>query len=501
MIAIVFLIVFLFLLAVAVALEVKKLWLIATKLKNYSVQYGLPLFGSGARFLGKSNEEIMKIVHQIFYETTKRPVVMWLGPMMTFCVDDPEEMQTFLNAEQFLEKPYIYQHLHNNTGLLGAPIDIWKQHRKHLNPTFNPKILQSYFPTFNAKARTLVDQMKAKVGQNIDLTRPIFKCLMDLILNTGLGMEWEMQSSRGDQLYDMFVQCMYFFQRRIVRFWLRYDFVYNLTPTGRKEHEVLTRGYQFLRSIREIKALEIAEKLDKGEDQLEESKQKNMLTWIQKCFMLFREGKFTEQHLIEEIDTLFVGGTDTTSGTIVSILVMLAVHQECQDKVFEELRDVFETADSPVNYEDLPKLPYLEMVIKETMRHLPVAPLFARKCVKDFPYKGGIIPKGSMMLMNISKLHRDERFWGPSANEFWPERFLPENFDNIHPFAYLPFSGGPRNCVGIKYAWCVTKLVLIYLLRRFKFTTKIRPEEIQTKICIMMKISNKDPVCLQPREW
>lgn len=493
--------VFIPLLAIGIYFETRKWWLNFTKLKNYEQLNGLPVLGVGYRFFGKKNDEVLKTMDEIFHKTTKRPCATWLGTTLTFCVDDPDGMQAVLNSDQFLDKPYVYEHLHNRTGLLGSPKEIWKSHRKTLNPTFNYKVIQSFFPTLNSKAKILADQTGQKIGQNINLNCAIFKCLMDMILNTQLGMNWEMQSTRGDKLYEMFIQVMGFFQHRIVRFWLRWDFIYDLTTTGRQEKSVLTRGYRFLRSIGEIKALEFADKLDKGEDVLEESKQNNTLTWIQKCFLLLREGKFTEEHVIEEIDTLFVGGTDTTTVTLVSTIILLAIHQEYQEKVFEELREVYADPDDPVTYDDIPKLKFMEMVIKETTRLFPVGPLIARKCSEDFPYKDGIIPEGSLMVLNINKMHYDERYWGPNAKEFYPERFLPENFDKIHPFAYLAFSGGPRNCIGIKYAWCVTKMILVYLLRRYKFTTHLKYEDIQTKVCCILKMANKDPVCVERREW
>lgn len=455
----------------------------------------------GYEFFGKKNEEVMNVMDNLFYRTIKKPCVMWMGPVLTFCIDQPDDMQAILSSEQFLEKPYMYQHLHNKTGLLSSPKDIWKQHRKLLNPTFNTKVLQSFFPTFNTKAKILSNKMEQKIGQNVNLNCAIFKCLMDMILNTQLGMNWEMQSSYGDKIFDITMDLMSFFQQRVVRFWLRWDLIYDLTTDGRKEHHILTRGYRFLRSIIEVKKLELADKMDRDEDLLEEAKQNNMMTWIQKCFLLQREGKFTENHVIEEVDTLFVSGTDTTTVTLVSTIILLAVHQEHQDKVFEELREVFDSPDSLVNYDDLPKLKYMEMVIKETLRHFPVGPIIARKCSEDFPYKGGIIPNGSLMILNINKMHKDKNVWGPRAKEFYPDHFLPENLKNFHPYAYLAFSGGPRNCVGIKYAWCSMKIVLVYLLRQYKFTTDLKQDDIQAKVCCVLKIANKDPVRVERREW
>lgn len=297
-------------------LEWRKWRLSSTKLKNYQKLRELPILGIGARFIGQNNEEVMTTINNLFYESAKKPFYGWFGPVLMIGIDEPDDMQVILNSEQCLDKPYIYGHLQNETGLLGSRKKVWKVHRRALNPTFNPKVLASFIPTFNTKAKILADQMEQSVGEYIEIYRPVFKCLMDMIVNTALGMKWELQNSRGDEYHDMFIQAMDFFNRRMVRFWLKWDFVYNLTMAGREEQALLKRGYQFLRAIREVKSLELADKLNDGEDVLEKNRQENSLTWIQKCFLMFRDGKFNEKELIEEIDTAFVGGTDTTTVSV-----------------------------------------------------------------------------------------------------------------------------------------------------------------------------------------
>lgn len=484
-------------------LEWRKWRVSSTKLKNYQQVRGLPILGVGSQFIGQNNEQVMATINKMFHECdgSLRPIYGWFGPVLLICIDEPEDMQIILNAEQCLDKPYMYGHLQNKTGLLGSRKEVWKVHRRALNPTFNPKVLASFIPTFNAKAKILADQLDQSVGQNIEIYRPVFKCLMDMIVNTALGMQWQLQNSRGDVYHDIFIRTMDLFNQRMVRFWLKWDFVYNLTAAGREEHALLKRGYQFLRGIREVKAIELADKMNQGEDVLETNRQTNSLTWIQKCLLLFREGKFDENELVEEVDTAFVGGTDTTTVAVSGALIMLAIRQDLQEKVVAELHEIFANADSPITYDDLSKMSYTEMVIKEALRHYPVAPFIGRECSEDLEFRDGIIPKGAVIVMNILKMHKDERIWGPNANTYYPDHFLPENISKIHPYAYLAFSGGPRNCIGIKYAWCGAKIILAYLLRRYKFTTDLKYEDVRTKMTVILKISNDRPVRVERRQW
>lgn len=481
-------------------IEIRKWFLNRTKLRAYSKLKSYPIFGVGARFIGQDNEASMRSIDQLFYEKPQ-PFAAWFGPTIAIGIDDPEDMQTILNADQCLDKPYLYEHLRNETGLFSSGKELWKVHRRALNPTFSTKIMNSFIPTFNRKAQILVQQLERHIDTEFDIYRPVFKALTDMIMNTGLGMNWELQTARGDDFHDIFTEVMSSFQSRVVRFWYKWDFIYNLTEACKRELMLLEKGYRILRSVREVKEIELSDKLEHGEDVLEKSKEENTLTWIQKCFLMYRDGIFTEQNLIEEIDTIFVGGTDTTSVTITSTLIMLAVYPEVQEKVLAELHEIFENADTPVTYEDLSKLNYLEMVIKESLRHFPVGPFIAREASEDFPFKGGIIPKGSFILLNIAKMHKDPKYWGEKANDFHPEHFLPENFSKMHPYTFLAFSGGPRNCIGIKYAWYVAKIMLTHLLRKYKFTTHLKYGDIRTKVNIILKIANQNPIRVERRDW
>lgn len=279
-------------------IEVRKWYLNRTKLRAYSKLKSYPIIGIGGRFIGCDNEASMRSIDRLFYGQ-EQPFAAWFGPTIAIGIDDPEDCQTILNADQCLDKPYLYEHLRNETGLFSSGKELWKQHRRILNPTFSTKIMSSFIPTFNRKAQTLVQQLERHVDTSFDVYRPVFKALTDMIMNTGLGMNWELQTPRGDDLHDIFTEVMGSFQSRVVRFWLKWDFIYNLTQACKRELRLLEQGYRVLRSVREVKEIELSDKLEKGDDVLEKAKKDNSLTWIEKCFLMYREGVFTEQNLIE----------------------------------------------------------------------------------------------------------------------------------------------------------------------------------------------------------
>ncbi|TFK16063.1 Cytochrome P450 4V2 [Platysternon megacephalum] len=127
--------------------------------------------------------------------------------------------------------------------------------------------------------------------------------------------------------------------------------------------------------------------------------------------------------------------------------------------------------------DDLKKLRYLECVVKEALRLFPSVPSFARTTSEDCHIKGFKIPKGTQVVIVTYALHRDPEVF-PDPEEFRPERFFPENSSGRHPYAYVPFSAGSRNCIGQRFAQMEEKAVLAIILRRFWVETSQKREEL-----------------------
>lgn len=145
----------------------------------------------------------------------------------------------------------------------------------------------------------------------------------------------------------------------------------------------------------------------------------------------------------EEVDTFMFEGHDTSSAGITFILLLLGTHQDVQERVHDEIRDaVLANGNLPLSMTQFGKLNYLDRVIKECFRIYPPVPIISRELTEDFVLDDGSrIPPGKMMHLHIFDLHRDEEQF-PDPEKFDPDRFLPENAAQRHPYAYLPFSAG-----------------------------------------------------------
>lgn len=130
---------------------------------------------------------------------------------------------------------------------------------------------------------------------------------------------------------------------------------------------------------------------------------------------------------------------------------MLAMHKNVQEKVVNELQSVFTSVDDEVDFDALNKLPYLEMVIKETLRLFPISAFTLRTSTDDFELDGYKVPAGANFILSVFTIHRDATVWGEDAGTFIPERFEPDRIKNIHPYAYVPFSGKKRISFSFKF--------------------------------------------------
>jgi cytochrome P450 family 6 len=129
----------------------------------------------------------------------------------------------------------------------------------------------------------------------------------------------------------------------------------------------------------------------------------------------------------------------------------LALNEDIQERLRSEITNVLASHNGELSYEAIMEMKYLDMVFNESMRKFPVVDLQHRKNIKDFaiPSSNLIVPKGTTVMIPVYSLHNDERFW-ENPDKFDPERFNTQNVKKIVPFSYIPFSEGPRQCIGMR---------------------------------------------------
>nr|CAD7202410.1 unnamed protein product [Timema douglasi] len=162
-------------------------------------------------------------------------------------------------------------------------------------------------------------------------------------------------------------------------------------------------------------------------------------------------GPITEKQIKEQVDTIMFEGHDTVSAGASFVICVLGAKPDIQDKVLQELDEIFGDSDRPATFNDTLNMKYLERVILETLRMFPPVPIIARLIKEELKLPSGyILPAETTVVIAQLEIHRRPESY-PNPEEFNPDNFLPENMNSRHYYAYIPFSAGPRSCVGMSF--------------------------------------------------
>ncbi|KAH8357192.1 hypothetical protein KR084_008700 [Drosophila pseudotakahashii] len=435
---------------------------------------GLPLLGIAVEYLIFYKRKMR--IRTKYLDQYGSTILVWMGPMPFVVTRDPKIAEEVfmspecINRSSQLTVPLVSTML--GDGLITLKGNRWSERRKHMNHTFRHNILLSFLPIFNAEAKTLVTFLGSQVGQGErkilnDIVRWSFRVATQTTVGTDVEQD---ESFRNDTILKSFESLMHLITMNIM-----------LPFTHNKIFSTLF-GFEEKRTV---SASHIQKMIDKIIDKKLNSKPESgaepeNTSVINKAIELYRKGEMPLDQVRAEC-TLMVGAAFETTGlTVCHTLTLLAMFPECQQAVFEELKDLFPTAgDFDVTYEDIQKMVYLERVLNETLRLIPAVPFSPRETIRDFRLSNGVvIPKGVTIGVDIFNTHRNKEFWGPDAEKFNPDHFLPDNVRDRHPYAYIPFSKGRRNCIGWKYGMMSAKLALAKILRNYQVSTSFRYEDL-----------------------
>lgn len=165
----------------------------------------------------------------------------------------------------------------------------------------------------------------------------------------------------------------------------------------------------------------------------------------------------------------FSGGFETSSSTLTFCVYELALNQDIQQKLREEIQNGLEENEGKITYDLLFSFKYLDMVTRETLRKYPIITGMLRRCTKEYkiPETDLVIPEGLNVLLPTYSIHHDPEFY-PEPSKFDPERFSPENSEQRNPITFLAFGEGPRACIGVRFGMLQMKIAIVKLLMNFE---------------------------------
>jgi cytochrome P450 len=327
-------------------------------------------------------------------------------------------------------------------GLLASDGEFWKRHHKLVLPGFHRTRIESYASTMVELARRATEGWRP--GERRDFANDMTDLTLAIVSKTLFDVDVHGDARRLGLAIEAIQDALVAHIRNpipVPAWW----------PS-----ETNTKKVRALRDVREVVKKFIDDRRASGCDR------GDLLSMLVSAE---EEGgtRMSDAEIHDEAMTLFFAGHETTSTALTWTWYLLARHPEIEQRLYAELRGA--VGDRALTPGDLGRLPYLEMVIKESMRMLPSVWSYMREPISDYRIGNAVLPGGSLLFICVYAVHHDARhFAEPEA--FRPERFEKENEKQIPRGAYIPFAAGPRVCLGKSFAMMEARLVLGTLLQR-----------------------------------
>ncbi|PBC32058.1 Cytochrome P450 4g15 [Apis cerana cerana] len=465
-------------------------------------------------------------------------VKIWIGPKLIICLIDPRDVEIILSSNVYIDKSTEYRFFKPwlGDGLLISTGQKWRNHRKLIAPTFHLNVLKSFIDLFNANARSVVEKMRKENGKEFDCHNYMSELTVDILLETAMGVSKPTRDHNAFEYAMAVMKMCDILHLRHTKVWLRPDWLFNLTKYGRNQIKLLEIIHGLTKKVIQLKKEEYksgkrniidnnAQKSNQTEsktnnivvegvsfgqsvglkddldidDDVGEKKRQAFLD------LLMEAGQngvlLSDKEVKEQVDTIMFEGHDTTASGSSFFLAVMGCHPDIQEKVIQELDEIFGDSDRPATFQDTLEMKYLERCLLETLRMYPPVPLIAREIKTDLKLASGdyTIPAGCTVVIGTFKLHRQPHIY-PNPDVFDPDNFLPEKTANRHYYAFVPFSAGPRSCVGRKYAMLKLKIVLSTILRNFRVRSDIKESEFRLQADIILKRADGFKIRLEPRK-
>ncbi|XP_063926930.1 cytochrome P450 4c3-like [Zophobas morio] len=385
---------------------------------------------------------------------------IFIGDECKVFIANAEFLEEIMSSNVHITKSNAYKFIKPlKFGLVTSTGSKWKQRRKLITPTFHFKMLDQFLEVFNASTDILVSKLSSEVGEDwTDIYPYINLLLLDVFCETAMGVKISSQEGKNSEYAQALFRYLDIVIARAFSAWKRFDFLFQFSSEYPLQEKYLETLQTFSRNIIEKRRFEKSQQVVEKTPDIGIKRNAALLD-------LLLESDLTNDDIEEEMNTFMFGGFDSTTSLVTFALLALADNPKIQQNVYKEVLEVV-GEEKYVSMQHLQDTKYLEMVIKETQRKYTSVPIVERHLEEDATICGVDFPKGTTLTLYLYGVHHNEKYF-PEPEKFDPERFLPDGQSEGHNYAFVPFSAGPRNCVGQKFALLDVKLTIIKILQKF----------------------------------
>lgn len=361
-------------------------------------------------------------------------------------------------------------------GLLISEGEFWRRQRRIAAPAFHRKHIAQLAGAMFSCTETALVRWRAMAGRPFDVAAEMRALTLDIIARTMFSTDVSAEVETVRRLVDIGVA-------------LRPNL---LDLFGLPEWLPRRLPAAYRRTIAEFDALVarlLAERRANGIDR------DDLLSMLLAAKDPETGEVMSDKQLRDEILTVLIAGHETTANALSWAWYLLARHPEAEARLHDELDHVL--GGRPAGFADLTELKWTRMILEEAMRLYPPAHTIARTAIGDDRIGGVRIPAGAFVSISIYVTHRNPNLW-PDPEHFDPERFAPAAVAQRHRFAYLPFGGGPRICIGNNFAIAEAQIIIAAIAQRYRL--RLAPgHEVRPIAQITLRAKDGIWVTLEPR--
>ena len=390
---------------------------------------------------------------------------------------NPSDIETLLttNAKNYrksqsLRSPFFRRLVGN--GLVTSEGDFWRRQRRLAQPAFHRQRISSYGDVMVQYAQRAIASWKP--GERRNLARDMTRLTLEIVVKTLFNSD---VSNDADHVGEILSRLVKPFASQATLKWIL-------------DNRLPTPGHRrYFRDVSEIDRIVFRIIAERRASDYDQGDLLSMLLQAQDD----DGSQMTDAQLRDEVMTLFLAGHETTALALSWSWYLLATHPHAEQKFHAELDEVL--GGRAPNVSDLLRLKYTEMIAKEAMRLYPPAYAVGREAIEETEIGGFRVPKGTQLFAFQWVTQRDARYFD-EPEQFKPERW--ENTEQLPKYAYFPFGGGPRQCIGNYFAMMEIVLLLATIGQRFRFS--LDPDhEVEVLPVLSLRPKTGIKVIIEPR--
>lgn len=370
-------------------------------------------------------------------------VAVRFGPFRYMIVNEPEAVrQVLVDNHRNYKKSRNYQGLKLvlGDGLVTSEGDFWRRQRRLAQPAFHKERLASFVRTMVSDAAAMLERWRGGgAASSFDVHHEMMRLTLRIVTRTLFSTDSDADADAVGRAMTVAIDHVNEYADALVRIppWV---------PTP--------KNVRFNRARRTLDALvlRIIDERRKATD-----KPNDLLSMLMSAQDEETREQMTDRQLRDEVMTLVAAGHETTANALTWAFYLLSQHPRAAERVRVEAQSVLGGRRPTI--EDLPRLVFTRSVLEETMRLYPPAWIIEREALAEDRLGGYRVRRGSVVAMSPFTLHRNTRYWD-RPDEFDPDRFSPARAMARPKYAYLPFGGGPRLCIGNAFAMMEAQIIL-----------------------------------------